>query len=393
MPVSPNPDLSEPRHSPMLWVLGLITLALRSGSELTKLVGEIHHTATDRPLPWDRQHRPDIARAPKPYLFIKILLEQLATTIHGGVGQLPTNGVPHNLVRVRSALNGVVGDKLHDWHHPLTQPMEFVDEFGHKLCLASLQQKSPRGVVLFVHGLCLSEFDWQSPAHGRFVEQVRAEGFGVAWLRYNTGLPVWENGEQLANLIHQQWAGNPLGKQLRLVGHSMGGLIIRSAVFQSQHMLQHRWCDDLTHSAYLATPHDGAPLEKAGELANRLLGITPYSKPLMALGNIRSRGIRSLRYGWIHQPQDRQQHQSIFPFHQDSEHLLLAAKLYSDPTSAWVGDGLVPQASALGGPHFPSEHPKVTRVLVEDMGHIRLLQDQRTYDALSQWWGLNSGAL
>ena len=373
-------------HSPIHWILGLVTLLLRSGGELTKMVGEIHHTASDSPLPWDKQHQPDLSRAPKPYLWIKILLEQAANNIHRAVEHLPSTDFPQPLVRLRSAMNGVIGDKLNDWNHPLTQSMEVVDELGHKQSIAELKQQSSKGVVLFVHGLCLSEFDWQGSAHGGFVEQLRSQGFGIAWLRYNTGLPMWENGVELAHMLEQQWQWAPeCSKRIRLIGHSMGGLIVRSALYHGEFEYQQRWIQHVTHTAYLATPHDGAPLEKIGNMANNLLGNTPYSKPLMALGNIRSRGIRSLRHGNITAPLDANETQRPMPFHAGSKHLLLAAVKYREASNRWLGDGLVPQASAMGGPHFPQQHKQIERIVLDDVGHIRLLQDLRTYDVLTQW--------
>ena len=62
-------------------------------------------------------------------------------------------------------------------------------------------------------------------------------------------------------------------------------------------MENHGWLERVTHSAFLGTPHHGSPLEKVGNLANALLSATPYTLPLMRLGNIRSRGIKDLRHG------------------------------------------------------------------------------------------------
>lgn len=377
----------ERGHSPIHWIMGLMTLVLRSGSELTKVVGEIHHTASESPWPWDKNHQPNVAHAPKPYVWIKLLLEHVANNIHRAIDQLPSKAFPQPLNRVRSAMNGVLGDKLHDWDHPLTQTMEIVDEHGHKESLARLADGSQQGVVLFIHGLCLSEYDWQSPAHSDFVETLRSQGFGVAWLRYNTGLPIWENGELLSQIIEEDWSNaRTENKAIRLIGHSMGGLILRSAVHHAKHDFHHKWVSALTHSAYISAPHDGAPLEKIGDMANKLLGNTAYTKPLMALGNIRSRGIRSLRHGNVTKPDNPKEHQSPLPFHEECDHLLVGALLNQDPSNVWVGDGLVPEKSAMGGPHFPEYHYRVERVMLDDVGHLKMLHDKRTYDAIQQWF-------
>jgi len=57
------------------------------------------------------------------------------------------------------------------------------------------------GFVVFVHGLCNSELDWQTPAHRRLVTELRDAGRMVAWLRYNSGRAIHENGCELADLL------------------------------------------------------------------------------------------------------------------------------------------------------------------------------------------------
>lgn len=380
---------ARPHLSPAHWVLGLFSLFLRSSGELTRVVGEMHHTWSDTPMPWDKAHQADISRAPKPYLFIKLLFEHSANKLHKALDLVPaTERVSQPLHRVRSAMNGVFGDKLVEWDHPLALPMELVDEHGRELQLEQIQAASDKGVALFVHGLCLSEGDWQGHHHRSFVEALHQQGYGVAWLRYNTGLPIWENGELLDKLLATHWNSED-GKKLLLLGHSMGGLVIRSACHYAQQTAQdepgHRWLAALTHAAYIASPHDGAPMEKIGNLANSLLGVTPYARPLMALGNIRSLGIRSLRYANVTPPHDDSHQQKPLPLYDGCEHLLLGARRFYEPGQRWLGDGLVPEESAMGGPHFPSSHPKVQRHMLDDVGHITLLKDARLYEVLQRW--------
>ncbi|MEE2732404.1 MAG: alpha/beta fold hydrolase [Pseudomonadota bacterium] len=374
--------------SPVHWLFGLLSLALRSGGELTRVVGEMHHTWSEAPMPWDKTHQADIQRAPKTYLLIKMLLESSATQLHRILDRVPaTERVSQPLYRVRSAMNGVFGDKLNEWEHPLALPMETVDEQGGEVALSRLQAESAQGVVLFIHGLCLSEGDWQGPDHQAFVTGLRQQGYAVAWLRYNTGLPIWENGSRLDQLLSQQWKPAH-DKRLVMIGHSMGGLIIRSACHAASQS-RGAWLSALTHAAYLASPHDGAPMEKIGNLANSLLGVTPYARPLMALGNIRSLGIRSLRYANVTPPQDASQRQQPLPMYEGCQHLLLGARKFYEPGQRWLGDGLVPEASAMGGEHFPLSHTQVRREMLDDVGHITLLQDPRLYRLLCNWLSEN----
>lgn len=394
---------------PLRWLFGLLSFALKSGSELTRLVAEMHHTIAQAPLPFARDVDADIRRAPRTYRLIRALLEFGADKVQNLIEVLPDAGhPPATLRRFRSAINGVMGDKLRDWQHPLALDLSVVDAEGQPVVLAELQRRHAKGVVLFIHGLCLSEWDWQSPAHQAFVDELQAQGYGVAWICYNSGLPIWENGAALAQLLEWDWqAGDndncdnqcdnqssdtPFGnapsgnrQPLLLIGHSMGGLLIRSAVHYQQQQAQPGWLQSLTHAAYLAAPHAGAPLEKIGNFANSLLGVSPYSKPLMALGNIRSLGIRSLRHGNVTPPVDATEQQYPLPFNPQFRHLLLAARMGDDPAKRWLGDGLVPVQSALGEGHFPEQHPQIERTFIDHMGHIRLLHDERTYAALRDW--------
>lgn len=371
--------------SPIHWLFGIFSLFLRSSGELTRVVGEMHHTWRDTPLPWDHGHEADISKAPKPYLLLKLLFEHSANQLHRALDHVPvTERVSQPLHRVRSVVNGVVGDKLQEWEHPLALHMELVDEHGHDVQLAQLNAGSRSGVVLFIHGLCLSESDWHGHNGRQFFDELREQGYGLAWVRYNTGLPIWENGNQLAAFLEAQWKQEEPAKSLRLIGHSMGGLLIRSACHYGSES-GHQWLQSLTHAAYLATPHDGAPMEKIGNMANSLLGVTPYSRPLMALGNIRSLGIRSLRHANITEPHDDSQRQIPLPFYEECEHLLLGARKFYEPTNRWLGDGLVPEESAMGGPHFPADHKRLRRVMMDDVGHITLLQDARLFDHLRGW--------
>lgn len=386
--------------SPLRWLVGLLSLALRSGSELTHVVGQMHRTVSDSPLPFTlppilagqpgADSPPDGNAIPKTYLLIRLLLEQGADKLHQLVEHLPSQDhLPTPLRRVHSGMNGVIGDKLQEWRHPLAQPLELVDHSGRGLTLAQLQARSERGVLLFVHGLCLSEFDWQTPANHRFVQQLQQQGMGVAWVRYNSGLPIWENGNAFSRYLHEHWQQDS-AQSLTLIGHSMGGLIIRSALHHGEYVHNSDWVNAIERAAYLASPHSGAPLEKIGNFANSLLGVSPYSKPLMALGNIRSLGIRSLRHGHIVAPADAAENQQPLPFNPRIRHLLLAAKIGDDPAKRWLGDGLVPVSSAMGEEHFPASHEQVDRVVLDDVGHIRLLGDERTYDALRRWMNIPS---
>ncbi len=56
------------------------------------------------------------------------------------------------------------------------------------------------------------------------------------YLRYNTGLPVGRNGADLAWLLDDLVAAWPVPvRSIALVGHSMGGLVVRAAFHAAAH--------------------------------------------------------------------------------------------------------------------------------------------------------------
>src|SRR5690606_39352816 len=56
-------------------------------------------------------------------------------------------------------------------------------------------------LLVFIHGLCLHEQRWDSPAHRAFTHDLRQQGVRVSYLRYNSGLPIADNARQLAHLL------------------------------------------------------------------------------------------------------------------------------------------------------------------------------------------------
>ena len=97
---------------------------------------------------------------------------------------------------------------------------------------AAFPDARPR-LAVFLHGLAETEHSWdrgedQSVSYGRLLQ---AEfGYSPVYVRYNSGRHVSENGKDLATLLEGLVAAWPEQvDELLLVGHSMGGLVIRSA--------------------------------------------------------------------------------------------------------------------------------------------------------------------
>ncbi len=366
----------------------LAHLGLRSAGEIARLVAEMHATIASTPglslKPWPKDiHH---TQAPLPYRIVTSSFDWLAKL----VGTVDLGNVElHDPLwrRLQSALNGIAGDKLDHWGNRLATPMQLMDlsaqpvEFNHHA----------RGYVLFLHGLCHSEMDWDSNHHREFVQYLEGCGYQTLWLRYNTGLNIYRNGELLAERLQKSL---PFNHPLILIGHSMGGLVIRSACGYSQ-LHNQSWTNRLTHAAYIGSPHLGSPLERSGNLVNSLVGITPYARPFTRLGNIRSQGIKDLRHGYIMEAdarngemQQKDVRTELEPLLPHTRHLLIAARLRNAMKQNWVGDGLVPVSSALGESPPQAMNlcaPKIQKELIDELGHVAMLSDPRIYNRLREW--------
>lgn len=357
--------------------IALAHVSLVAASGVTRLVASTHATIVRAPLPWRKEEPAPAEHAPLPYRLVArslLWLAGMAQRLGRALPAPPQEGIFH------SALNGVVGHTLAELDSPLAQGMSLRDDFGGELDATDWAQHARRGLVLFVHGLCLSEREWQNQAHAGFVRELREFGYGVAWLRYNTGHAIADNGAALSDLLE---ALPRRDLPITLVGHSMGGLVIRAAGYHAE-IKGADWVQQLRHAAYLASPHHGAPLEQLGHAANKLLALTPYTKGLMSLGNIRSRGIRDLREGRIVPEHKANPYRLV----NHARHLLVAAHMGREGQRHFMGDGLVPVRSALGQhveAHRALHARDVTRVEFEQLGHLQLLKDERVYRKLMEW--------
>ena len=292
----------------------------------------------------------------------------------------------------QAALNGVLGDRLQAQDSPLALGMSL--HRTHTSATASPQHATHQ--VIFLHGLCMSELGWHNPAHFALCQRLQADDAAdIAYLRYNTGLHISDNGQALSQLLESTVSAH---QRLTLIGHSMGGLLIRSALHAAE-VAGHRWPEQLNNVAMLGSPHHGAPLERIGNWANRLLKISPYMAPLSRLGDLRSAGIRDLRFGnltrgdWscaeqIDHSEDLRQPLTL---PHGPRYLLVAASLSStlpNPASSARHDYLVPVRSALGlanEPQWQLSAPSLQREVLADTNHMQLLDDPRVHALVEDW--------
>ncbi|GAB5533992.1 MAG: permease [Rubricoccaceae bacterium] len=253
---------------------------------------------------------------------------------------------------VVAALNGAFGDRMAAEGNPLATSMHVRHE-GKELDLHALA--TPRSTLLLqIHGICMHDAQWGTPDHDPGAIWADAIGATRLMLRYNSGRHISENGRELAHQLESLLAAWPFPvERLVVVGHSMGGLVARSAFSYLE-----QWPAN-TSLVTLGSPHHGAPLERLGNLVDVSLSATRYTGPLAALGHARSAGVTDLRFGSLRDEDwaDR----SRFARDGDARQLVrlpLGVKVYAVAATLaggdggvrdqTIGDGLVPLDSALG---------------------------------------------
>ncbi len=277
-----------------------------------------------------------------------------------------------------SALNGAFGDTLERRRNPLALRMTVRRRSQDvEISRAGLRSAYPNAkprVVVFVHGLCETDEAWKLGAgrHVPYGHRMELElGYTPVYLRYNTGRHISENGRELAELLERLVAQWPVPiDEVVLIGHSMGGLVGRSAC----HYGANSACvAKVRHVFTLGTPHQGAPLEQAANAASAALARLPETRPIARALNLRSSGIKDLRYGylvdecWMDRDRDEylQGTSQEIPFLTTARHYFICATLSREadaPVGRIVGDLLVLQPSAWAHEgrgkrmRFPIEH-------------------------------------
>jgi pimeloyl-ACP methyl ester carboxylesterase len=260
---------------------------------------------------------------------------------------------------------------------------------------SSLPGATPRLLVL-LHGLCMNDLQWQRAGHDHGEALARELGYTPIHLRYNSGLSVSTNGRVLAQLMERLYDAWPVPiERLVMLGHSMGGLVARSAIHHGA-LIQRgglRWPARVHDLVSLGTPHQGAPLEQAGHGVDMLLSAAPYAAPLARLGKLRSAGINDMRLGNIvsgRSGDDGTHPGEPVALPERTRCYAIAASLGPDAglKGKLLGDGLVPVASALGKHNEPARRLHFAperQAVVHDTGHLDLLASTEVYGLLQQW--------
>jgi pimeloyl-ACP methyl ester carboxylesterase len=218
-----------------------------------------------------------------------------------GAGAMLARATPHDASSLAdsgrgalalAALNGAIGDTLHLQGSALAVPMTL----RRRGTIVDPEAVGADRLAVFVHGLGETDAAWRlgadarRPGYGAWLQ--RDFGYTPLELRYNTGRHISDNGRDLAHLLE----GIRPVEEIVLVGHSMGGLVARSACHYGR-LEGHRWTAAVRHVFCLGSPHLGAPLEKGANLLGWALRLIPEARPVARIVDGRSVGIKDLRYG------------------------------------------------------------------------------------------------
>jgi pimeloyl-ACP methyl ester carboxylesterase len=287
---------------------------------------------------------------------------------------------------VIAIVNGLIGDTLEEERNELRQPMAIRID-GVPVGVDAFAQPTSR-VAVFLHGLMETEFSWgRAPNYGsRLAEDA---GWTPVYVRYNSGLRISQNGRSLAQLLERTVSGWPVEvEQIALIGHSMGGLVARSAAYRATEDRM-RWVRQVTHVVSLGTPHRGAPLEEIVHVGSAALNALPETRPVARFLRRRSGGIRDLRRGslvdedWRDRDRDALRATACkeIPLLEGATHCFVSASLTRSPRNPLgrlIGDMLVLGSSAAPWREEQAFH-------LAGAGHFALLNHPAVYARLRDW--------
>lgn len=324
--------------------------------------------------------------------------------------------IPGLRSELKSAINGVLGDKLQRKNSPLAIEMSFFNrsnadavELDLQADLAPQLENVSSSITVFVHSLMSSERIWSVPRSAIDLHEGQPYGQRLqndcdttaVYLRYNTGLHISTNGQQLVTLIDELVDAWPVEvTEINLIGHSMGGLVTRSAVHYAD--IRAARCRPLIKRAYLiGAPLRGAPLEQFANILTSALATipTPITRIIAHLLNQRSEGIKDLRHGYLidedwqdlHPDQISFGRKNLLPPVEGIQYFAIAGNLFADehhPAAKVLGDILVTPYSAKDEEMDGTATDRAANASMVFCGinHLFLINDDDVYEQMLQWW-------
>jgi pimeloyl-ACP methyl ester carboxylesterase len=310
---------------------------------------------------------------------------------------------------LQSAVNGFWGDYLSQKRNVLATDMTLRHR-GHLLrttpeALAAAFPEATNKVCVFVHSLAATEWLWHlssaeyyngDPTVSFGSRLYEDQGFTPIYVRYNSGRHISDNGRDLSVLLDELRQAYPLPiEEIALVGHSMGGLVARSAASYGRECSA-PWVEQLRHVACIGAPNLGAPLGKAVNLLTGVLrNVDAAGAQVPAeLLNSRSAGVKDLRYGYTHEEEWLgKDPDALFtnarldvPLVEGVSYYFFAATISKDPehpVGKLLGDLLVRLPSASGEVGDMTRRiPFSSGKVFPGMNHIHLANHPDIYEVL-----------
>ncbi len=326
----------------------------------------------------------------------------IATALYGGLGgglRLASRGLDRAAATgvgprledgargrfVSSAVNGLIGDRLLRERPQLAIPMAVrlagADVDPEPESLAEAFPAATGRLVVFLHGLCENEAYWRrhrDRTGTTYPEMLSEHGWTPLMLRANTGLPLRENGAALTALLQRVVEAWPVPvTRIALVGHSLGGLVIRAAGAVASDVAE-PWSGRVTDVITLGTPHLGAPIARGIGHGSRGLGRLPETAAFGRVLDWRSRGVHDLVAGLA---------EDVPPLPHARYHLVAATLTSSQrhPVGHLVGDLLVRPRSAYGRDRRRTLFPDADVLHVGRTDHFGLLNHPQVHAAMKRW--------
>ncbi|MEO9325572.1 hypothetical protein ABFT23_18925 [Nocardioides sp. C4-1] len=287
-----------------------------------------------------------------------------------------------------SVVNGLIGDRLLEERPQLAIPtavrLDGADVEPEPDELARAFPAATGRVVLFVHGLCENESSWdlhRDRTGTTYGEALAADGWTPVFLRINTGLSLRSNGVALTALVQRLVEAWPVPvTRVALVGHSLGGLVVRAAGAVAASAPDHPdWNTLVSDVVTLGTPHLGAPIAWGVGHGSRGLQRLPETAAFGRFLDWRSVGVHDLVAGLA---------DDVPPLPHARYHLVGATLTESErhPVGDVVGDLLVRPRSAYGRDRRGRElFPGADTVHVGRTDHFGLLNHPVVLRHLRAW--------
>ncbi|MFT6143346.1 MAG: triacylglycerol lipase [Myxococcota bacterium] len=303
--------------------------------------------------------------------------DDVVAVVQGAVG----NRIPVGAVEAAPMLDIRLGGKALD----LSDPLQIPGAMPH--------------VVVMIHGLMATERFWGQVGIPGFDARLATDlDATVVCVRYNSGRHISINGEELASALDALVAHWPVPvEQVTLVGHSMGGLVARSAIHYSAEL---PWMNLCRRLVLLGVPQRGAPLEQVAHIAAFTLRAipNPWTWGISWLLRQRSEGIRDLRHGYLVHEEWQERHDEsltigrrhLVPFASHIDHYCAAGSMGPSEhhvVSKLMGDGMVTPFSAKdeGVTGTPTDRICAETRVFPGISHVGIAGDDGVYAQVLIW--------